>query len=275
MRSRVLDTIAALVEAACKRNQIAPTEIVKATISGNSTMIHLLLGLPAESIRLSPFVTAINHVPTLTARQVGLSIHPEATVDCLPGVASYVGADITAGVLSSGMDDTDKVTLFLDVGTNGETVLGTSDWLVTCACSAGPAFEGAGVRDGMRATRGAIEEVWINGDTYEPTFRVIGGVKPQGMCGSGLISLLAEMFLTGVIDKAATSTLTSIRRASARASMAPNTSSPGQPKPPPGRTSSSPASTSTTCCAPRPPSMPDSPSWRTASACRWRRSNRC
>jgi uncharacterized 2Fe-2S/4Fe-4S cluster protein (DUF4445 family) len=112
-----------------------------------------------------------------------------------------VGADITAGVLSSGMTESDKVTLFLDVGTNGETVLGSSDFLVTCACSAGPAFEGAGVLHGMRATRGAIEEVWINGESYEPTFRVIGQVKPRGLCGSGLISLLSEMFLTGVVDK--------------------------------------------------------------------------
>ena len=149
----------------------------------------------------SPFVTAVNHIPVLSAREVGLDIHPEATVDCLPGVASYVGADISAGVLSSGMDDTEKISLFMDIGTNGETVLGSNDWLVTCACSAGPAFEGAGVQHGMRATRGAIEEVWINGETYEPTYRVIGDAPPRGFCGSGLISLLAEMFLTGIVDK--------------------------------------------------------------------------
>jgi uncharacterized 2Fe-2S/4Fe-4S cluster protein (DUF4445 family) len=100
------------------------------------------------------------------------------------------------------MNETEKLTLFLDVGTNGETVLGSREWLVTCACSAGPAFEGAGVLFGMRATKGAIEEVWINSDTFEPTYRVIGGVKPRGICGSGLISLLSEMFLTGVVDKA-------------------------------------------------------------------------
>jgi uncharacterized 2Fe-2S/4Fe-4S cluster protein (DUF4445 family) len=146
-------------------------------------------------------VTAVNHIPPLTAAEVGLAIHPEAAVDCLPGVASYVGADISAGVLSSGVDDSEQVSLFLDIGTNGETVLGSHEWLVTCACSAGPAFEGAGVQHGMRATRGAIEEVWINGDTYEPTYRVIGDAAPKGFCGSGLISLLAEMFLTGIIDK--------------------------------------------------------------------------
>ncbi|MFN2120286.1 MAG: ASKHA domain-containing protein [Anaerolineales bacterium] len=201
LRHRVLDTINGLVEIACKRTRTQPAEIVKASIAGNSTMMHLLLGIPASSIRLSPFITSVNHLPLMTASEVGIGIHPEATVDCLPGVASYVGADITAGVLSSGLDDAQDVTLFLDVGTNGETVLGNRDWLVTCACSAGPAFEGAGVVNGMRATTGAIEEVWINSHTYEPTYRVIGGGKPVGLCGSGLISLLSELFLTGLVDK--------------------------------------------------------------------------
>ena len=177
------------------------SSIVKTTIAGNSIMIHLLLGIPAGSIRLSPFVTAVNHLPPLTAQEIGLQIHPEAAVECLPGVASYVGADITAGVLSSGLDDAVDTTLFMDIGTNGETVLGCRDWAVTCACSAGPAFEGAGVGDGMRATRGAIEEVWIDDQTYEPTLRIIGEAKPRGLCGSGLISLLAELFLTGIVDK--------------------------------------------------------------------------
>ncbi len=206
MRQRVLDTINGLLEAACKRvkspeGKVTPDQVVKATISGNSTMMHLLLGIPAAPIRLSPFITTVNHPPAMTAREVGLHAHPEAAVDCLPGVASYVGADITAGALSSGLDDAENVTLFLDVGTNGETVLGNRDWLVTCACSAGPAFEGAGVVDGMRATQGAIEEVWINSETLEPTYRVIGGGKPKGICGSGLISLLSEAFITGVLDK--------------------------------------------------------------------------
>jgi uncharacterized 2Fe-2S/4Fe-4S cluster protein (DUF4445 family) len=116
-------------------------------------------------------------------------------------VASYVGADITAGVLAAGLLDTEALTLFIDVGTNGEIVLGNQDWLVTCACSAGPAFEGAGVVDGMRATEGAIEEVWIHSETFEPTIRVLGGGRPRGLCGSALISLLAELFVTGVIDR--------------------------------------------------------------------------
>jgi len=201
LRQRVLDTINSLLELACKRVRAKPNEVVKAAISGNSTMMHLLLGIPAGSIRLSPFVTTINHLPLLTAREIGLNANPEAIVDCLPGVASYVGADITAGVLSSGVNTAEDVVLFLDVGTNGETVLGNRDWLVTCACSAGPAFEGAGVVNGMRATSGAIEEVWISSETLEPTYRVIGGGKPKGICGSGLISLLSEAFITGIIDK--------------------------------------------------------------------------
>jgi uncharacterized 2Fe-2S/4Fe-4S cluster protein (DUF4445 family) len=201
MRELVMDTINTLIEQACKRAKADPGEIIKATIAGNSTMMHLLLGIPAASIRLTPFVTAVNHIPTMTAGEVGLNFHPRAIVDCLPGVASYVGADISAGVLASGMDYSDEVILFMDVGTNGEIVLGSSDWLVTCACSAGPAFEGSGVLNGMRATKGAIEEVWINNDTFDPSYRVIGNVKPRGLCGSGLISLLAEMFLTGAVDK--------------------------------------------------------------------------
>ncbi len=202
MRERVLETIDQLLIKACKRLNVRPAEIVKATIAGNSTMMHLLLGIPAASIRLSPFITAVNHLPPMTAREIGLHIHPDATVDCLPGVASYVGADITAGVLSSGLDKSEQMTLFIDVGTNGEIVMGNSDLQITCACSAGPAFEGAGVVDGMRATNGAIEEVWIDGETYEPSYRVIGNQKPKGICGSGLISLLSEAFLTGVLDKA-------------------------------------------------------------------------
>ncbi|MEW6406987.1 MAG: ASKHA domain-containing protein, partial [Chloroflexota bacterium] len=202
MRQRVLDTINGLLDRACKRVKAKPEEVMKATIAGNSTMTHLLLGIPAGSIRLSPFVTAVNHPPIMAAREVGVNIHPDGIVDCLPGVASYVGADITAGVLSSGLENAENVTLFIDVGTNGEIVLGERDWLVTCACSAGPAFEGAGVANGMRATQGAIEEVWISGETLEPTYRVIGGGKPKGICGSGLIALLSEAFLTGVLDKA-------------------------------------------------------------------------
>ncbi len=197
----VVQTINGRIDELAVRNGIEPTEMDKMTVAGNPTMIHLFLGLWPESIRLEPYVLTINHTLPVKARELGLHINPEATVDCLPGVGAYVGADTTAGVLSSLMYQTEQLTLFIDVGTNGEIVLGNFDWLLSCACSAGPAFEGAGVHSGMRATIGAIEEVWINNKTYEPTIRVIGDVPPRGICGSGMISLLAEMFITGVIDK--------------------------------------------------------------------------
>ena len=197
----VRETINEVLNRLVQRNHVDPLQIYKATVAGNTTMMHLFIGLPPTSIRLTPYIPAVNHPLPLLAADVGLGIHPLAAVDCLPGVASYVGADITAGVLASGLANAEELTLFIDVGTNGEMVLGTREWLVTCACSAGPAFEGAGVVCGMRATRGAIEEVWINGQTYEPTYRVIGGARPKGICGSGLISLVAELFITGVVDK--------------------------------------------------------------------------
>ncbi len=211
LQGLVIGTINELLERIVERAKIKTTDIYKMMVAGNSTMIHLLLGLPASSIRLEPFVTIVNQPPAVRASELGINIHPLASVDCLPGVASYVGADIAAGVIGAQMCDSPALTLFLDVGTNGEMVLGDCDWLISCACSAGPAFEGAGVQDGMRATVGAIEEVWVNQETHEPTYRVIPHPKleaqgqptpPRGICGSGLISLLAEMFITGVVDKA-------------------------------------------------------------------------
>jgi len=197
----VVETFNRLLKKAARERSISTDEIYKAVVAGNSTMLHLFAGIPPESIRLMPFTTGVNRLPPFPAREVGLGVNPEAVVDCLPGIASYVGADITAGAVSSGMCNAEELTLFVDIGTNGEMVLGDSTWLIACACSAGPAFEGAGVMHGMRATAGAIEEVWINSQTYEATYRVIGDEKPRGICGSGLISLLAEMFVVGVMDK--------------------------------------------------------------------------
>jgi uncharacterized 2Fe-2S/4Fe-4S cluster protein (DUF4445 family) len=200
--SLVRGTINTLIGRLVDRNHAARERIYKATLAGNSTMLHLFLGVPPASIRLAPYIPAANHPAPVLGGEAGLDIHPLAVVDCLPGVASYVGADITAGVLASGMAEAGALTLFIDVGTNGEIVLGNQDWLMACACSAGPAFEGAGVVAGMRATRGAIEEVWVNGQTFDPTYRVIGEGRPRGLCGSGLLALVAELFITGVVDKA-------------------------------------------------------------------------
>ena len=139
--------------------------------------------------------------PLIRGKNVGLQIDPQSIIYSMPNVASYVGGDITAGVLVSQIHKQDTVSLFIDIGTNGEIVLGNKDWLVTAACSAGPAFEGSGIKFGMRAMEGAIEEVEINPKTYEVNFRVIGDSKPIGICGSGMIDALAEMYLAGVIDQ--------------------------------------------------------------------------
>jgi len=201
LQGLVMQTLNRLLKKVARERGISTDEIYKAVVAGNSTMIHLFAAIPPESIRLMPFIPVVNRLPTFPAREVGLEVNPEAMVDCLPGIASYVGADITAGVVSSGMCEAQELTLFVDIGTNGEMVLGDCTWLISCACSAGPAFEGAGVVHGMRATAGAIEEVWVNSQTYEATYRVIGDEKPRGICGSGLVSLMAEMFIAGVIDK--------------------------------------------------------------------------
>jgi len=202
LQKMVLKTLNALLDDLTTRNQIPARQISKAVVTGNTTMIQLFLALDPRSVREMPFVPTIGQPLPLIAKDIGLNINPQASIDCLPVVGAYVGADITAGVLASGMYDTDELTLFMDVGTNGEIVLGNRDWLITCACSAGPAFEGSGVRHGMRATAGAIEEIWIDHRTYEPTYETIGGLPARGICGSGMIGLLAEMFITGIIDKA-------------------------------------------------------------------------
>jgi len=194
-------TLQTLLERIRRRTGVESSQILKVTVAGNTTMTHLFLGLPPESIRLTPYLPTANRPAAYRAAELDLPVHPLASVDVLPGVASYVGADITGGAYSAGLAETGDLTLFIDVGTNGEIVLGNQDWLVTCACSAGPAFEGAGVVDGMRATEGAIEEVWIHSETFEPTIRVVGGGRPRGLCGSALISLLAELFVTGVVDR--------------------------------------------------------------------------
>jgi uncharacterized 2Fe-2S/4Fe-4S cluster protein (DUF4445 family) len=164
-------------------------------------MEHLFYGIDPAFIREEPYIPAATFFPLIRGKSVDLAIDPQAIIYSVPNVASYVGGDITAGVLVSQIHKQEQVSLFIDIGTNGEIVLGNKDWLVTAACSAGPAFEGSGIKFGMRAMEGAIEEVEIDPRTYEVNFRVIGDVKPIGICGSGMIDALAEMYLNGVIDQ--------------------------------------------------------------------------
>lgn len=202
LRILVLETLNTLLAEAVAATGVAEAAIHCAFIAGNTTMVHLLLGLPPRYIRESPYVPTVNTMPTLTAAEVGLHIHPQAVIAFAPGVGSYVGGDITSGLLCTEVTtDNEQIYLFLDIGTNGEIVLGNADWLVTCACSAGPAFEGSGIKCGMRATDGAIEYVNISADGNEISCDVIGNGKAAGLCGSGLISLLGEMFLRGIVDQ--------------------------------------------------------------------------
>lgn len=203
LRSRVLETINRLVRQVCASQRVEPQEVCNAVLSGNTTMSHLLLGLKPEYIRLDPYVPTVLQFPYLTAMEIGLEINPDSWVYLSPCVGSYVGGDITAGALCTDLAaDTEQVSLFLDIGTNGELVVGNRDFLITCACSAGPAFEGAGIDCGMRAAAGAIEKVQVDPQTGMPRCSTIGDVKPLGICGSGMISLLADLFLNGWIDAA-------------------------------------------------------------------------
>jgi uncharacterized 2Fe-2S/4Fe-4S cluster protein (DUF4445 family) len=197
----VLETLNGLLGGLCRSHNIAPEDIDNACVAGNTTMIHLLLGLDPEQIRLEPYTPTVNRPPPLPAREVGLEILPAAPVCFAPGVGSYVGGDITAGLLASSLatDDQD-VALFLDIGTNGEVVVGNGEWLMACAASAGPAFEGSGVSCGVRAAPGAVERVVVDGDSGRASVSVIGGGKARGICGSGMIDLLAELAMHGLLD---------------------------------------------------------------------------
>jgi uncharacterized 2Fe-2S/4Fe-4S cluster protein (DUF4445 family) len=180
--------------------KVCREEVTAMAIAGNTTMIHLLLGLHPKQIRYQPYVSVTNVPPVFKSKELDIKIHPEAPVYFVPGRASYVGGDIVADVISSGMHLSEKVSLLIDVGTNGEVVLGNKDWMVSCSCSAGPAFEGGEVASGMRAMTGAIEKVSIDKD-LNVTYQTIRNDKPRGICGSGLIDAVSEMFARGVIDK--------------------------------------------------------------------------
>lgn len=201
LQKAVVDTINGLIEELARDEKIEPADIKTVVCAGNTTMIHLFLDLDPANIRLEPYVPVANDIPALRAVQVGLKVHPGAWVQCIPGVAGYVGGDIVAGVLVAGITLSNKLTLFIDIGTNGEMVLGNKEWMVACACSAGPAFEGCGLRHGMRAMRGAIEHLKISPGGSTVKYVTVDNVPPAGICGSGLIDSIAWLYKSGVIDR--------------------------------------------------------------------------
>lgn len=201
LHKAIISTINNLLENAIKASGGAVSDIYFLSLTGNTTMIHLLLGLDPRYIREEPYVPTLNRVPIFRARDLCLNANEEARVHCAPSVGSYVGGDILAGLLCTPIvSQVEKISVFVDIGTNGELVLGNKEWLMSCACSAGPAFEGGGTRCGMPATTGAIDKLKIREDGAIE-YRVIGGNKPRGVCGSGLIDLLAELFVQGYVDR--------------------------------------------------------------------------
>ncbi len=197
----VVSTINGIIHELLRMSKIDQSLISHLVIAGNTTMTQLLLGLDPKYIREDPYVPTANFIPPVRAVHLGINIGDHVHIYTFPMVASYVGGDIVAGILGSGIFQRETLTLYMDIGTNGEIVLGNKDWLVSDSCSAGPAFEGAGIKFGMRATRGAIEEVSINHRTYEPMILTIGRSRPIGICGSGLIDTVAELLETEMIDQ--------------------------------------------------------------------------
>ena len=179
---------------------VNPRRIYRMVVAGNTTMNHLLLGLHADPVRMEPFVPSFFKTDYLYVRDISLKMNPQAELIVSPNIGSYVGGDITAGALVSMIWNSPELSLFIDLGTNGELVFGNNEFLMSCACSAGPAFEGGDISCGMRATDGAIEACTIDKDTMEPTMTVVGNVPPAGICGSGIIDIIAELFRCGIIN---------------------------------------------------------------------------
>lgn len=201
LHQAVIGTLNQLAEKLLTRNGISPQDVHVAVSAGNTTMAHLFLGLPPKYIRLDPYIPTATDFPPVKAHELGININPNAWVLNFPAVASYVGGDIVSGALVTRITHSEQLTLFIDIGTNGEMVLGNKDWLISCACSAGPAFEGGGITFGMRAMKGAIERVEIDPRTYEVEVKTIGGYRPIGICGSGLIDCIAKLRRVGLIDR--------------------------------------------------------------------------
>jgi uncharacterized 2Fe-2S/4Fe-4S cluster protein (DUF4445 family) len=198
LRALAGETLQELADEVCEEAGIDPAEVVEVALAGNATMTAIALGIDPEPIGVAPFVMSSRAFPEMPASELGLRLHPRARATVFPALGAYVGGDIVSGLLASGMNRDRRLRLFIDVGTNCEIALGSSDGLVCTAAPAGPAFEGAQIRCGMRAADGAIEVVRIDGDAV--TLQVIGDVPPVGMCGSGLVDAVAELVRVGLID---------------------------------------------------------------------------
>ena len=198
----VKETLTPIIANLCKSANINAKSILQLCVAANTTMNHLFVGVDAEPVRMEPYIPSFFGWEGLLAGDLKLPANPLAPVIIAPNIGSYVGGDITAGTLAAGLWDKDEMSLFIDLGTNGELVFGNRDFLMSCACSAGPAFEGGDISCGMRATDGAVEACVIDKDTMEPTLTIVGdeGQRCVGLCGSGIIDMISELFRTGIIN---------------------------------------------------------------------------
>lgn len=196
------ETINPLIGQMCRAARLPKGQIYRMCVAGNTTMNHLFAGVNADPIRMEPYIPTFFKTNSLYAQDLGIAINPDAHIIIAPNIGSYVGGDITAGTLVSMIWNKPEFSLFIDLGTNGELVFGNSDFMMSCACSAGPAFEGGDISCGMRATDGAIEACTIDKETMEPSYQIVGdeGQKPIGLCGSGIIDVISELFSAGIIN---------------------------------------------------------------------------
>ena len=201
LQAKAVSTINTIIEDICCQRVIPPSDIACMAAAGNTVMSHLLVGIDPKYLREAPYVPSVSQFPLVKAAGLGIHVHPSTRLFLYPCIASYVGGDIVSGVHACQMAKSDKISLFIDIGTNGEIVVGGKDWMACAACSAGPAFEGGGIQFGMRASVGAIEKFQIHPETFEPMIVTVGQSKPAGICGSGLIAIIAEMLENKVIDQ--------------------------------------------------------------------------
>jgi len=201
LRQAIVGDLNELIHELTQQCRLAPGDISLLAAAGNTTMMHLLLGLPAENVRKEPYTGAAYHLPAFRAAELGLKINPRGLLYCLPCVAGFVGADIVSGIFATGLAQSEKVCMLIDIGTNGEIVLGGREFLVCASASAGPAFEGAGCQNGMRATSGAIDHIQLLDPERVLNYSTLGSAPPVGICGTGYVDLVAEMLRVGLIDK--------------------------------------------------------------------------
>jgi uncharacterized 2Fe-2S/4Fe-4S cluster protein (DUF4445 family) len=199
LRERVHETLAELTAEVCAEGRVDPREVYEITACGNVTMMHLALGIDPEPLSMAPFVVSAHTLPPVNAREFGVAVHPRAPAFVFPSLGAYVGGDIVAGMLATGLTRDRRLRLFIDVGTNSEIALGSSDRVLATAAPAGPAFEAAQIKCGMRAADGAIEGIKIDGDSLE--LEVIGDCEPAGICGSGLVDAVSELVRCGLLDR--------------------------------------------------------------------------